>query len=201
MANRLLIRIFPWIFAISIVGIIYFLLRQQMHDDLQEAKLSLRQIHVEDQILNLGKMELMHYRFKDVLFYQSLKPYLDKDYNIPDTEPIAIVKGVAIVGIDFHEVDVDDFKFSNDSTLLLILPKPRLFDFSLENEVQLITDFDITSEEVTKAALKLADSEDRSHIDPIQIDIKYEHVAKILDPVLENMTKERITIEFHESGD
>lgn len=196
---RILIRIFPWIFSVLIIAVMYFLLRQQMNEDLEEAKLSLRQVHVEEKIMSLGKLEFMHYKFKDVVFFRTIKPFLEGSYDIPDSEPIAIVNGIAVGGIDFNKVDESNFKFSNDSVLTLILPTPKLFDYDIEKDIQMITDYDIEKEVVWDALQKLVISDMSDALKPMELAINEGHLDKIIEPVLESMTNEKITVRFSNS--
>ncbi len=196
MTGRFLIRIFPWIFSVIIIVVVYFLLQNKMEEELHEAKLSMQQVYVEEEILSLGKIELMHYKFKDVLFFQSLKPYLEKTYKIPDTEPIVIINGVAAAGIDFSTIGPENFEFKNDSALVLRIPKPKQFSFTVSDELQLITSYKISEEEVRSAIKKMMASDSSQVIKPLELEIKNEHLLSVLSPVLETITNEKITIRF-----
>ena len=196
MSNRFLIRIFPWLLAAAIVGAMYIALDRKMEKELKEATLSLRQKSVEDLIMNLGELELMHYTFKDVIFYGSIKGYLEKEYDISDDEPIVVVKGVAYAGIDFNKVEEDDFAFSNDSTLMLVVPYPSQFSFKLSDEIVLLKKDQISKTEVLNALQKLVESHDEAAIQPLELEIDKDRIRFILEPVLEKLTSEEIMINF-----
>lgn len=193
--NRNLIRFAPYFLSVFIIVIIYFLLEKKMNVELEEAKSDLKKGHVESVIMELDMLELMHYKFKDVLFYKDLKGFLDKEYDIPDSEPIVIVNGVSIGGIDFSKVH--DIVQKNDS-LILRIPKAEFYDYELEDEIKIITDYEISEEEIKNAIKKISSSEQKDLIHPLEIEINHEHMLKILEPVLENMAGQELYIEFDE---
>ena len=196
MSNRFLIRVFPWLLAAALVGAIYFALDRKMEKELKEATLSIRQKSVEDLIMNLGQLELMHYNFKDVIFYGSIKGYLENDYDFPDDEPIVVVQGVAYAGIDFDKVDEDDFQFSNDSTLMLVVPYPSQFSYSLSDNIIILKKDQMKRDEILNALRKMVDSHDEDAIQPLELEIDKDRIRMILEPVLEKLTNEDIMINF-----
>ena len=196
MNSRILIRFSPWIAATIIVVVIYALLDFRMQEELEKAKLKLRQNYVEGLMMDIGRLELMHYKFKDVLFFQTLKPFLENKYDIPDSEPIVIVKGTVVAGIDFDRITPADLEFENDSNLVLVIPKPSQFDYTLDDEIQIITNYKIDKEDISSAINQMVASGKGDLIKPLDLDIREEHFMKILQPVLANMTKEKITIKF-----
>ncbi|MEQ8359987.1 MAG: DUF4230 domain-containing protein [Cytophagales bacterium] len=196
MGSRFLIRIFPWLLSILLVGGIYWMLENKMEKDLEEAKLTLKQKNVEELIMNLGKLELMHYKFKDVIFYETLEPYIEKKYSIPGDEPVAIVQGTAFAGIDFTKVSPEDFQIGTDSVMTLVVPYPSQFSYTLSDDIRIITKSKIEKELIINAISKMVKSHDAEAIQPLELEIKEDHILMILEPVLENLTNEDVEIRF-----
>ncbi|QNL22300.1 DUF4230 domain-containing protein [Hyphobacterium sp. CCMP332] len=196
MGSRFLIRIFPWLLSILLVGGIYWMLENKMEKDLEEAKLTLKQKNIEELIMNLGKLELMHYKFKDVLFYETLEPYIEKKYSISGDEPIAIVQGIAFAGIDFGKVSSEDFQIGTDSVMTLVVPYPSQFSYTLSDDIRIITKSNIEKELIINAIKEMVKSHDAEAIQPLELEIKEDHILMILEPVLENLTNEDVEIRF-----
>ncbi len=196
MGSRILIRIFPWLLSVILVGGIYWMLENKMEKDLEEAKISMKQKNVEELIMNLGKLELLHYKFKDVLFYESLKPYLKKEYNIADDEPIVVVQGVAFAGIDFSTITENDFQFDNDSSMMIVVPYPSQFSYTLSDEIKMIGQSKIDEASILEALREMVKSHDAEAIQPLELEIQEDHILMILDPLLENITNEDVSIKF-----
>ncbi len=196
MGSRFLIRIFPWLLSILLVGGIYWMLENKMEKDLEEAKLSLKQKNVEELIMGLGKLELMHYKFKEVLFYEALEPYIEKKYSISGDEPIAIVQGTAFAGIDFTKVNSEDFEIGTDSVMTLVVPYPSQFSYTLSDDIRIITKSKIEKELIENAINEMVKSHDAEAIQPLELEIKEDHILMILEPVLENLTNEDVEIRF-----
>lgn len=196
MDSRFLIRISPWILSIVLVGGIYWMLQNKMEKDLDKAKTTMKQKNVEEVIMSLGKLELLHYKFKDVLFYESLKPYLNEDYNLPDDEPIVVVEGTAFAGIDFSLITQDDFQYNGDSSTLIAVPYPSQFSYTLSDEIRMVGKNKIEKTIVLDALQDLVKSHDSEAIQPLELEIREDHILMILEPVLENLTNEKVTIRF-----
>jgi hypothetical protein len=194
--KRVLIRIFPWVLMVVLISVTYFLLDNKMQKELESAKTSFKKGNVAEIISDLEMLELMHYKFKDVLFYKDLKGFLINDYDIPNTEPIAIVQGIAVGGIDFNLVE-DIIKIGD--SIVISIPKAKYINYELEDEFQIITKYDIDSMDIAQSLKVISQSNDSKIIQPLEIEISEEHILRILKPVLESMTKENLHIQFVDS--
>lgn len=194
-SSRMLLRYFPWLFSILIVVVIYFLLEQKMENQIEIATSDIKTEKIEDQLKSLGQMEILHYKFKDVLFYRDLKEYMAEGVELTDSEPIIVINGIAVGGIDFTRIADGDILHHEDS-VTVNLPKAEFFKFIMEDDYRVISESDLDESSIQSAFESFKAEKSLEEYHSQDLDIKHEQVLTILEPVLENMTSENLSIKF-----
>jgi Protein of unknown function (DUF4230) len=145
---------------------------------------------VLNQVTALGKIELVDYRFKDVVESELQKTLL------PNSKALLIISGQVIGCIDLTKIKAESFDYKADS-LIIKLPSPeictskidhsqsRVYDvsfFSLLDQSQLI------DEAYKKAELQINDSALQLGI----LDQTKQNADKILKPMFEKISGKKI---------
>lgn len=81
------------------------------------------------QVEALGKLELVRYRFKDVVEYRKASAYP----LLPDAKVALIVGGEAVGCLDLRKIRPQDILLEGDSVLRLLLPAPELCSFQVDH--------------------------------------------------------------------
>ncbi len=81
------------------------------------------------QVEALGKLELVRYRFKDVVEYKRTAKYP----FLPDAKAALIVGGEAVGCLDLRKIRPQDVTFEGDSVVKIILPDPELCAFQVDH--------------------------------------------------------------------
>ena len=81
------------------------------------------------QVEALGKLELVRYRFKDVVEYKRTAKYP----FLPDAKAALIVGGEAVGCLDLRKIRPQDVVFEGDSVVRVILPDPELCAFQVNH--------------------------------------------------------------------
>jgi hypothetical protein len=129
---RLLRRLLPLLF---LVGLGWFLWRKVSPalDGLNvlggsEPKVTVTHNTVLTQVESLGRLELVRYRFKDVVEYKR------RTYRyLPESKAALIVAGEAIGCIDLRKLRPEDVVLEGDSIVRVFLPKPELCTFQIDH--------------------------------------------------------------------
>jgi hypothetical protein len=129
---RLLRRLLPLLF---LVGLGWFLWRKVSPalDGLNvlgssEPKVTVTHNTVLTQVESLGRLELVRYRFKDVVEYKR------RTYRyLPESKAALIVAGEAIGCIDLRKLRPEDVILEGDSVVRVFLPKPELCTFQINH--------------------------------------------------------------------
>jgi len=129
---RLLRRLLPLLF---LVGLGWFLWRKVSPalDGLNvlgdsEPKVTVTHNTVLTQVESLGRLELVRYRFKDVVEYKR------RTYRyLPESKAALIVAGEAIGCIDLRKLRPEDVILEGDSIVRVFLPKPELCTFQIDH--------------------------------------------------------------------
>ena len=82
------------------------------------------------QIEALGKLELVRYRFKDVVEYRKSSAYP----FLPDAKVALVVGGEAVGCLDLRKIRPQDVILEGDSVLRLLLPAPELCSFQVNHD-------------------------------------------------------------------
>ncbi|MDO7875109.1 DUF4230 domain-containing protein [Hymenobacter sp. ASUV-10] len=129
---RLLRRLLPLLF---LVGLGWFLWRKVSPalDGLNvlgdsEPKVTVTHNTVLTQVESLGRLELVRYRFKDVVEYKR------RTYRyLPESKAALIVAGEAIGCLDLRKLRPEDVILEGDSIVRVFLPKPELCTFQIDH--------------------------------------------------------------------
>ena len=81
------------------------------------------------QVEALGKLELVRYRFKDVVEYRKSSAYP----FLPDAKVALVVGGEAVGCLDLRKIRPQDVILEGDSVLRLLLPAPELCAFQVDH--------------------------------------------------------------------
>jgi hypothetical protein len=130
--TRLLRRLFPLLF---LVGLGWFLWRKVgpafSGIDLlgsREPQVTVTHNTVLTQVESLGRLELVRYRFKDVVEYKR------RTYRyLPESKAALIVAGEAIGCIDLRQLRPQDVVLEGDSIVRVFLPQPQLCTFQIDH--------------------------------------------------------------------
>jgi len=88
---------------------------------------STTQTVVLEEISELGKLELVRYRFKDVVEHEQVRQWL------PNPRAVLIVEGEAVGCLDLTKITADDITASGDS-LIVHLPEPELCSYRINHD-------------------------------------------------------------------
>jgi len=83
--------------------------------------------HVEEA---LGKLELVRYRFKDVVEYRRASRYS----LLPDAKVALVVGGEAVGCLDLRKIRPQDVVFEGDTIVRVFLPAPELCSFQVNHD-------------------------------------------------------------------
>ena len=123
-------RLLPLLF---LVGLGWFLWRQvgPVLRGLGRAEPAVTVTHhtVLTQVEALGRLELVRYRFRDVVEYRKASAYP----LLPDAKVALIVGGEAIGCLDLRKIRPQDVILEGDSVLRLLLPAPELCAFQVDH--------------------------------------------------------------------
>ncbi|SMB86261.1 conserved hypothetical protein [Hymenobacter roseosalivarius DSM 11622] len=194
---RLLRRLLPLLF---LVGLGWFLW-EKVQPTLAELQNPLRptpQITVTHntvltKVESLGRMELVRFRFKDVVEYRK------STYRfLPDSKVALIVAGEAVGCLDMTKVRPQDVVFEGDSILRVALPAPELCTWRVDHsqskvystENSFFQDAELIDEGYRYAERNVRRTALQSGILPQTT----QNAEKILRPMLETMTGRRVVL-------
>lgn len=127
---KILFKLFPWL-LIVVLGVYIFIGRSCSKEKISQTEI-ITHTTILQQIEELGKLELVKYRFNEVLDYRKLSDarmwqnalLRGGNYN-PDIKAILIASGEAAGCIDLMKIKRDHVKILQD-TLWIYLPEPEL---------------------------------------------------------------------------
>ncbi|MBO2031555.1 DUF4230 domain-containing protein [Siccationidurans ginsengisoli] len=97
----------------------------------REPQVSVTHNTVLTQVEALGKLELVRYRFKDVVEYKRTAKYP----FLPDAKAALIVGGEAVGCLDLRKIRPQDVVLEGDSVVRIILPAPELCAFQVNHNL------------------------------------------------------------------
>ncbi|POY37811.1 hypothetical protein C3K47_04560 [Solitalea longa] len=115
------VRIFPWV-VVLILGILS--MRTCGKND--SSSTTVHNVILE-KIESLGKLELVRYKFKDIVEHEMIQQWL------PDPKALLIVSGEAVGCIDLTKVTKNDIS-TNDTVLTIQLPQPELCYYKIDHK-------------------------------------------------------------------
>jgi Protein of unknown function (DUF4230) len=95
-----------------------------------EPKVTVTHNTVLTQVEALGKLELVRYKFKDIVEYRRASRYP----LLPDAKVALVVGGEAVGCLDLRKIRPQDVVFDGDSVVRISLPAPELCSFQVRHD-------------------------------------------------------------------
>jgi hypothetical protein len=130
---RLVRRLLPLLF---LVGLGWFLWKKvgstlaDLNPLNAEPKVTVTHNTVLTQVEALGRLELVRYKFKDIVEYRRSSRYP----LLPDAKVALVVGGEAVGCLDLRKIRPQDVVFEGDSIVRVILPAPELCSFQVRHD-------------------------------------------------------------------
>ena len=146
------------------------------------------------QVEALGKLELVRYRFKDVVEYKKTAKYP----FLPDAKAALVVGGEAVGCLDMRKIRPQDVTFEGDSVGRVVLPAPELCAFQVNHNQSRVFSTENTffqDAQVVDEAYRYAEAQVRRSA--LQSGILAEtqrNAQQILVPMLHTLTGRRVII-------
>lgn len=146
------------------------------------------------QVEALGKLELVRYRFKDVVEYKKSARYP----FLPDAKAALIVGGEAVGCLDMRKIRPQDVTFEGDSVVRVVLPAPELCAFQVDHKQSRVFSTENTffqDAQVVDEAYRYAEAQVRRSA--LQSGILAEtqrNAQQVLVPMLRTLTGRRVII-------
>jgi len=133
MLARLIRRLFPLLLLVALGVFLWRKIGPTLTDlnplAPREPKVTVTHNTVLTQVEALGKLELVRYRFKDVVEYKRTAKYP----FLPDAKAALIVGGEAVGCLDLRKIRPQDVTLEGDSVVRIILPDPELCAFQVNH--------------------------------------------------------------------
>lgn len=146
------------------------------------------------QVEALGRLELVRYRFKDVVEYKKSSRYP----FLPDAKAALIVGGEAVGCLDLRKIRPQDVTLEGDSVVRLTLPAPELCAFQVDHSQSRVFSTENTlfqDAQVVDEAYRYAEAQVRRSALQAGILAQTERNAQqILVPMLHTLTGRRVII-------
>jgi hypothetical protein len=185
--SRFTLRLFFWL-ALA-VGVVWLWERylRQLNPFATEAKTT--QTTVLQEMVAMGKVELVKFSFKDVVEHELVRPLL------PNSKVLLIAYGEAVGCIDLAKVKPEDIVSQNDS-LLITLPSAEICFSKIDHSKSKVynTDFAIfqegqlVEEAYRQAEVQLAKSAQEMNILPQT----QTNAEKMLKPLFEKISNKKV---------
>jgi len=152
---------------------------------------------VLEEIESLGKLELVKYKFKDVMEYEVKYQYL------PNSKVVLVVSGEAVGCIDLQKVRSQDIT-ETDSILHVKLPEPEVCYYKVNHKDSKVYDTDWTyfddaeliDEAYEQAEAKVKEVALESNI----LEQTRENAEKVLKPLLQQISGKRVLLSYSKDG-
>ena len=203
MGIKTILRFLPWLIALLLLA---FLWIRRMSTYVTPEKFSIEQTTILQEIEALGKLELVKYRFKEVIEAEELaKRYLDFGiFYLPsgqDQKAVLIAKGEAVACVDLTKLRAEDFQIDKD-TIYISLPTPELCYYKVDLDKSSFYDLE-TSKDNKKAGefidkvYKKAENQMKIAALESGILMDAERMAGlVLNPLFKGMTNKAVVIQF-----
>ncbi|MGA0557400.1 DUF4230 domain-containing protein [Larkinella sp. VNQ87] len=144
---------------------------------------------VLQEVTELGKLELVKYRFKDIVEHQLVREWL------PNPKAVLIVEGEAIGCLDLTKITADDIIAEGDS-LIVHLPDPEICSYKIDHrrsrvfntEYAFFEEAQLVSEAYRRAESQIRQSAQNSGI----LEQTRQNADKILKPMLERISGKKV---------
>ena len=131
---RLLRRLFPLVLLVALGVFLWRKIGSTLTDlnplATREPQVTVTHNTVLTQVEALGRLELVRYRFKDVVEYKKSSKYP----FLPDAKAALIVGGEAVGCLDLRKIKPQDVAFEGDSVVRVLLPAPELCSFQVNHD-------------------------------------------------------------------
>ncbi|GAB3251217.1 hypothetical protein GCM10027347_09510 [Larkinella harenae] len=152
-------------------------------------KESTTQTVVLQEVTELGKLELVKYRFKDIVEHQLVREWL------PNSKAVLIVEGEAVGCLDLTKIKPEDITTQGDS-LIVHLPEPELCSYKIDHRRSRVfnTEYAFFEEaQLVSEAYRRAESQIRqSAVNSGILDQTRQNADKILKPMLERISGKKV---------
>lgn len=146
------------------------------------------------QVESLGKLELVRYRFKDVVEYKRAGRYA----FLPDAKAALIVGGEAVGCLDLRKIRPQDVVLEGDSVVKVLLPAPELCVFQVNHNQSRVYSTEnafLQDAQLVDDAYRYAEAEVRRSALQAGILAETERNAQqILVPMLHTLTGRRVVL-------
>ncbi|MGB7528108.1 DUF4230 domain-containing protein [Sphingobacterium cellulitidis] len=151
------------------------------------------QILVE-KIESMGKLELVKYRFSDVVEHKNMTAYL------PDASVLLIIKADAVGCIDLAKLKAEDVKVIDDS-VNISLPKPEICYVKIDHKASKVYDTKMAffrEATLVDEAFKAAEEEITNQVKKSDIlEQTKNNATHVLRPLLEGLGYKKINLTFY----
>jgi hypothetical protein len=149
------------------------------------------------QVEALGRLELVRYRFKDVVEYKRSAKYT----FLPDAKAALIVGGEAVGCLDLRKIKPQDVTFEGDSVVRVLLPAPELCSFQINHNQSRVFSTEngfFQDGELVDEAYRYAEAQvRRSALQSGILAQTQRNAEQILAPMLRTLTGRRVIIGQH----
>ncbi|RYY20532.1 MAG: DUF4230 domain-containing protein [Cytophagaceae bacterium] len=146
------------------------------------------------QVEALGRLELVRYRFKDVVEYKRSAKYA----FLPDAKAALIVGGEAVGCLDLRKLKPQDVTLEGDSVVRVLLPAPELCTFQVDHSQSRVFSTENTffqDAQVVDEAYRYAEAQvRRSALQTGILAATQRNAEQILVPMLRTLTGRRVII-------
>lgn len=199
MLARFLRWLFRWLPLLIFLGVAWWLLdtRFNWFRSDEEPVVTVNHETVLQEIESLGRLELVRYRFKDIVeLTEKNAPYLGI-FDVPDSKVALITVGEATGCIDLRKISAEDIIIQGD-TILVHLPKPELCYYkldlgksriySVDKQVVFKNESQLLQKAYQKAEVQMRNAALQSGI----LRQTRENAEQVLRPLLEKVSGKRI---------
>ena len=213
LSPRLIFKLLPWLMLTVMIFTLYITSRWPFVSSNEQQREMIETTTILNEIENIGRLELVKYRFKEIFDYQKLseskavgsailKTY---DFN-PDLKVVLIATGEAVGCIDLQKMDASDIRAHGD-TIIISLPAPELCYYKLDLENTKIYSFNkeswlsrlFSDDEEKNQALEAAYRKAEKAIREAALQSGIltqtnENAVNMLTPMLENLTGKSVLL-------
>lgn len=153
---------------------------------------------VLEKIEQIGKLELVRYKFKDVL-----------EYNVkydwwPDSKAILIISGEAVGCLDFTKIKAEDVQEAGD-TIRIRLPEPEICNYKINHKESKVYDtksYSFDEGKVLDKAFKAAEKKIKQVAEASNILEQTRNIGeKTLRPLFEQLSQKTVIFTYAIAGD
>jgi hypothetical protein len=195
---RLLRRLLPLVLLVALGVFLWRKIGSTLTDlnplAAREPQVTVTHNTVLTQVEALGRLELVRYRFKDVVEYKKSSKYP----FLPDAKAALIVGGEAVGCLDLRKIKPQDVSFEGDSVVRVLLPAPELCSFQVNHKQSRVFSTEngfFQDGELVDEAYRYAEAQVRRSA--LQSGILAEtqrNAEQILVPMLRTLTGRRVII-------